>query len=314
MSKTALKTNVNKLEWVDVLEHVYESRIDAVGLNERVASLATRSIKKDSKLEALNMIVSMCDLTTLEGEDTKGKISQMSAKAVKPDPSDKSIPSVAAVCVYPSLVRTAKEKVKNSSVKVAAVSSYFPSGQVPMDSKILDTKYAIDEGADEIDIVINRKAFLEGDYRKVYDEIVALKEVCKDVHLKTILEVGDLRTYENIRKASLISLAAGSDFIKTSTGKLAVGSSRQACYVMAKAVLDYELWTGQKAGIKVAGGIRDAKDAIRYLVLINEEMGDNWLTPELFRFGASSLLDDVLKQIRKLKTGAYQASYYFPRG
>jgi len=194
------------------------------------------------------------------------------------------------------------------------VSSYFPSGQVPMDSKILDTKYAIEEGADEIDIVINRKAFLEGNYRKVYDEIVALKEVCKDVHLKTILEVGDLRTYENIRKASLISLAAGSDFIKTSTGKLAVGSSRQACYVMAKAVLDYELWTGQKAGIKVAGGIRDAKDAIRYLVLINEEMGDSWLNPNLFRFGASSLLDDVLKQIRKLKTGAYQASYYFPRG
>ena len=302
------------LEWSDVLESVYDSKIDTIGLNERVASLATRSIKKDSKLQALNLIVSMCDLTTLEGEDTEGKISQMAAKAIKPDPSDKSIPSVAAVCVYPSLVGPIKEKVMHSNVKVASVSSYFPSGQVPMESKLLDTKYAIDSGADEIDIVINRKAFLEGDYRKVYDEIVALKELCGDVHLKTIIEVGDLKTYENIRKASLISLAAGSDFIKTSTGKLSVGSSRQACYVMAKAVLDFYHMTGIKAGIKVAGGIRDAKDAIRYLVIVNEEMGVDWLSPDMFRFGASSLLDDVLKQIRKLKTGAYQASYYFPRG
>jgi len=302
------------LEWSDVLESVYDSKIDSIGLNERVASLATRSIKKDSKLQALNLIVSMCDLTTLEGEDTEGKISQMAAKAIKPDPSDKSIPSVAAVCVYPSLVGPIKEKVMHSNVKVASVSSYFPSGQVPMESKLLDTKYAIDSGADEIDIVINRKAFLEGDYRKVYDEIVALKELCGDVHLKTIIEVGDLKTYENIRKASLISLAAGSDFIKTSTGKLSVGSSRQACYVMAKAVLDFYHMTGIKAGIKVAGGIRDAKDAIRYLVIVNEEMGVDWLRPDMFRFGASSLLDDVLKQIRKLKTGAYQASYYFPRG
>lgn len=304
----------NPLEWSDVLESVYDSKIDSIGLNERVASLATRSIKKDSKLQALNLIVSMCDLTTLEGEDTEGKISQMAAKAIKPDPSDKSIPSAAAVCVYPSLVGPIKEKVMHSDVKVASVSSYFPSGQVPMESKLLDTKYAIDSGADEIDIVINRKAFLEGDYRKVYDEIVALKELCGDVHLKTIIEVGDLKTYENIRKASLISLAAGSDFIKTSTGKLSVGSSRQACYVMAKAVLDFYHMTGIKAGIKVAGGIRDAKDAIRYLIIVNEEMGVDWLSPDMFRFGASSLLDDVLKQIRKLKTGAYQASYYFPRG
>ena len=308
------KTAALGIKWEDILELVFDSRIDSVGLNERVDSLATRSIKKESKLDALNMIVSMCDLTTLEGEDTEGKISQMVAKAITPDPSNLDINNVAAVCVYPSLVNIAKEKVGNSGVKVAAVSSYFPSGQVPMESKLLDTKYAIDSGADEIDIVINRKAFLEGDYRKVYDEIVALKEACGDVHLKTILEVGDLKTYENIRKASLISLAAGSDFIKTSTGKLSVGSSRQACYVMAKAVLDFKNLTGVSAGIKVAGGIRDSKDAIRYLVLINEEMGDEWLTPDLFRFGASSLLDDVLKQIKKLKTGAYQASYYFPRG
>ena len=308
------KTGVVSFNWEKTLELLKESRIESVGLNERVASLANRSIKKESKLEALNMIVSMCDLTTLEGEDTEGKVSQMVAKAIIPNPNDLDIKNVAAVCVYPSLVSIAKEKIGNSSVKVAAVSSYFPSGQVPMESKLLDTKYAIDSGADEIDIVINRKAFLEGDYRKVYDEILALKEVCGDVHLKTILEVGDLRTYENIRKASLISLAAGSDFIKTSTGKLSVGSSRQACYVMAKAVLDFKNLSGVSAGIKVAGGIRDAKDAIRYLVLIKEEMGNEWLTPDLFRFGASSLLDDVLKQIKKLKTGAYQASYYFPRG
>ena len=308
------KTGVVSFNWDKTLELLKDSRIDSVGLNERVDSLATRSIKKESKLEALNMIVSMCDLTTLEGEDTEGKVSQMVAKAIVPNPNDLEIKNVAAVCVYPSLVSIAKEKIGNSSVKVAAVSSYFPSGQVPMESKLLDTKYAIDSGADEIDIVINRKAFLEGDYRKVYDEILALKEVCGDVHLKTILEVGDLRTYENIRKASLISLAAGSDFIKTSTGKLSVGSSRQACYVMAKAVLDFKNLSGLSAGIKVAGGIRDAKDAIRYLVLIKEEMGNEWLTPDLFRFGASSLLDDVLKQIKKLKTGAYQASYYFPRG
>jgi len=184
-----IKISDVSMQWSNVLEMVYESRIDSVGLNERVNSLATRSIKKDSKLEALNMIVTMCDLTTLEGEDTEGKISQMVAKAIKPNPLDASVPSVAAVCVYPSLVSIAKEKVQNSNVKVAAVSSYFPSGQVPMESKLLDTKYAIDSGADEIDIVINRKAFLEGDYRKVYDEIVALKEVCQDVHLKTILEV-----------------------------------------------------------------------------------------------------------------------------
>ena len=308
------KTGVLSFNWDKTLELLKDSRIDSVGLNDRVDSLATRSIKKESKLEALNMLVSMCDLTTLEGEDTEGKISQMVAKAIVPNPNDLEIKNVAAVCVYPSLVSIAKEKIGNSSVKVAAVSSYFPSGQVPMESKLLDTKYAIDSGADEIDIVINRKAFLEGDYRKVYDEILALKEVCGDVHLKTILEVGDLRTYENIRKASLISLAAGSDFIKTSTGKLSVGSSRQSCYVMAKAVLDFKNLSGLSAGIKVAGGIRDAKDAIRYLVLIKEEMGNEWLTPDLFRFGASSLLDDVLKQIKKLKTGAYQASYYFPRG
>ena len=312
MSST--KESQNVLNWSNTVELIDNLRVDEVGLKERVASLATRSIKKDSKLQALNYIVSMCDLTTLEGEDTEGKIGQMTAKAIRPDPSNNDVPSVAAVCVYPALVSKAKEMTINSNVKVASVSSYFPSGQAPLESKILDTQFAIDQGADEIDIVINRKAFFEGDYRKMYDEIVALKEVCKSVHLKTILEVGELRTYENIKKASLISLAAGSDFIKTSTGKISNGSSREACYLMAKAVWDYKAVTGFKAGIKVAGGIKVSKDAIRYLVIVNEELGSEWLNPDYFRFGASSLVDDVLKQIKKLKTNAYQSSYYFPRG
>ena len=302
------------LSWSDTTELMNLSSVDATGVKERVESLATRSIKKDSKLQALNMVVSMCDLTTLEGQDTDGKISQMAAKAIRPDPNDRSVPAVAAVCVYPGLVEIAKQAVSKSTVLVASVSSYFPSGQAPLESKIHDTKYAINNGADEIDIVINRKAFLEGDYRKVFDEISVLKEVCGDVHLKTILEVGELGSYDNIRKASIIAMAAGSDFIKTSTGKISEGSSRESCCVMAKAVLDYRKATGSIVGIKVAGGIKDAKDSIRYLVLIKEEIGEDWLDSKYFRFGASSLLNDVLRQIKKLKTGAYQDSYYFPRG
>ena len=313
-------TNINEqtlavpFTWASTVELLDGVKVDEIGVKERVSSLSTRSIKRESKLQALNYIVSMCDLTTLEGEDTEGKVLQMTAKAMRPDPADENVPSAAAVCVYPSLVSTAKEIIGSSNVKVASVSSYFPSGQVPLESKLLDTKYAIDEGADEIDIVINRKAFFEGDYRKVFDEIVSLKEVCGDKHLKTILEVGELRTYENIKKASLLALAAGSDFIKTSTGKISNGSSKEACLVMAKAVYEFKESTGFSAGIKVAGGIRDSKDAIRYLIIIKEELGEDWLDADYFRFGASSLLDDVLKQIRKLKTNAYQSSYYFPRG
>ena len=313
-------TNINEqtlavpFTWASTVELLDGVKVDEIGVKERVSSLSTRSIKRESKLQALNYIVSMCDLTTLEGEDTEGKVLQMTAKAMRPDPADEDVPSAAAVCVYPSLVSTAKEIIGSSNVKVASVSSYFPSGQVPLESKLLDTKYAIDEGADEIDIVINRKAFFEGDYRKVFDEIVSLKEVCGDKHLKTILEVGELRTYENIKKASLIALAAGSDFIKTSTGKISNGSSKEACLVMAKAVYEFKESTGFSAGIKVAGGIRNSKDAIRYLIIIKEELGEDWLDADYFRFGASSLLDDVLKQIRKLKTNAYQSSYYFPRG
>ena len=312
-----MNTNIsmnNIVDWTTTLDLVGNVKVDEVGVLDRVSSLATRSIKRESKLDALEKIVSMCDLTTLEGEDTEGKIIQMSSKAMSPDPNDDNVPSAAAVCVYPALVSTAKKIVKDSNVKVASVSSYFPSGQAPIESKISDTKFAIDEGADEIDIVINRKAFFEGDYKKVYEEIKALKDVCGEIHLKTILEIGELKTYENIKKASMIALCAGSDFIKTSTGKISNGSSREACLIMARTVREFESFGHGMRGIKVAGGIRDAKDAIRYLVIVNEELGGSWLSPDYFRFGASSLLDDVLKQIKKLKTNAYQSSYYFPRG
>ena len=304
----------NMVDWTTTSDLVGNVKVDEGGVLDRVSSLATRSIKRESKLDALEKIVSMCDLTTLEGEDTEGKIIQMSSKAISPDPSDDNVPSAAAVCVYPALVSTAKKIVKDSNVKVASVSSYFPSGQAPIESKISDTQFAIDEGADEIDIVINRKAFFEGDYKKVYEEIKALKDVCEEIHLKTILEIGELKTYENIKKASVIALCAGSDFIKTSTGKISNGSSREACLIMARTVREFESYGYGMRGIKVAGGIRDAKDAIRYLVIINEELGGSWLSADYFRFGASSLLDDVLKQIKKLKTNAYQSSYYFPRG
>ena len=310
---TNLSTN-NIVDWTTTSDLVGNVKVDEVGVLDRVSSLATRSIKRESKLDALEKIVSMCDLTTLEGEDTEGKIIQMSSKALSPDPNDDNVPSAAAVCVYPALVSTAKKIVKDSNVKVASVSSYFPSGQAPIESKISDTQFAIDEGADEIDIVINRKAFFEGDYKKVYEEIKALKDVCGEIHLKTILEIGELKTYENIKKASVIALCAGSDFIKTSTGKISNGSSREACLIMARTVREFESYGYGMRGIKVAGGIRDAKDAIRYLVIINEELGGSWLSLDYFRFGASSLLDDVLKQIKKLKTNAYQSSYYFPRG
>ncbi len=304
----------NIVDWTTTSDLVGNVKVDQVGVLDRVSSLATRSIKRESKLDALEKIVSMCDLTTLEGEDTEGKIIQMSSKAMSPNPNDDNVPSAAAVCVYPALVSTAKKIVKYSNVKVASVSSYFPSGQAPIESKISDTQFAINEGADEIDIVINRKAFFEGDYKKVYEEIKALKDVCGEIHLKTILEIGELKTYENIKKASVIALCAGSDFIKTSTGKISNGSSREACLIMARTVREFESYGYGMRGIKVAGGIRDAKDAIRYLVIINEELGGSWLSADYFRFGASSLLDDVLKQIKKLKTNAYQSSYYFPRG
>jgi deoxyribose-phosphate aldolase len=285
--------------------------IDQVAVEERAASLAKRSIKKDAKLWALETSVRMMDLTTLEGADTPGKIAALCSKAVRPDPVDRTIPSVAAVCVYPSLVPVAKERLAGSGVKVAAVSTYFPSGQAPLDVKLRDVHDAVELGADEIDMVIDRGAFLSGRYAKVYDEVVKVKEACGEAHLKVILETGELGTYDNVRRASLLAMAAGADFIKTSTGKINPAATLPVSLVMLEAIRDVHDETGRIVGFKPAGGIRAAKQAIQHLVLVHETLGPDWLTPDLHRFGASSLLNDVLMQIRKQKTGAYQSLDYF---
>jgi deoxyribose-phosphate aldolase len=251
------------------------------------------------------------DLTTLEGADTPGKVAALASKAVRPDPVDRTVPSVAAVCVYPNLIQVAKERVGDSGVKIAAVSTYFPSGQAPLDVKLRDVHDAVELGADEIDMVIDRGAFLSGRYAKVYDEIVKVKEACGGVHLKVILETGELGTYDNVRRASLLAMAAGADFIKTSTGKVSPAATLPVSLVMLEAIRDVHDETGRVVGFKPAGGIRVAKQAIQHLVLVHETLGPDWLTPDLHRFGASSLLNDVLMQIRKQKTGAYQSPDYF---
>ena len=285
--------------------------IDAVSLEERAASLAKRSIKKESKLQALELAIRMIDLTTLEGADTPGKVAALCSKAIRPDPLDPSIPSVAAVCVYPNLVATAAARLQGSGVKVASVATAFPSGQSPLDVKLADVRDAIELGADEVDMVIDRGAFLSGRYAKVYDEIVKVKEVCGPTHLKVILETGELGTYDNVRRASLLAMAAGADFIKTSTGKVSPAATLPVTLCMLEAIRDVHHETGRVVGMKPAGGIRTAKQAIQYLVVLHETLGLRWLTPDLFRFGASSLLNDVLMQIRKQKTGLYQSSNYF---
>ena len=285
--------------------------IDQVAVEERAASLAKRSIKKEAKLWALETAVRMMDLTTLEGADTPGKVAALCSKAVRPDPVDRTIPSVAAVCVYPNLVPVAKERLAGTGVKVASVSTYFPSGQAPLDVKLRDVRDAVELGADEIDMVIDRGAFLSGRYAKVYDEVVKVKEACGEAHLKVILETGELGTYDNVRRASLLAMAAGADFIKTSTGKVSPAATLPVSLVMLEAIRDVHDETGRIVGFKPAGGIRAAKQAIQHLVLVHETLGPDWLTPDLHRFGASSLLNDVLMQIRKQKTGAYQSLDYF---
>jgi deoxyribose-phosphate aldolase len=285
--------------------------VDEVGVKERVAALSTRSIKKDSKAHALRLAVRMMDLTTLEGMDTPGKVAQMSAKAVHPDPTDPSIPSVAAVCVYPAMVPYARQAVGGSGVKVAAVSTYFPSGQADLGLRLAETAAVVEAGADEVDMVISRGAFLAGDYQRVFDEIVQVKEACGAAHLKVILETGELQTLDNARRASMLAMAAGADFIKTSTGKIQPAATLPVTLVMLEAIRDFRAATGVKVGMKPAGGIRTAKDAIRYLVVLNETLGSEWMSPDWFRFGASSLLNDVLMQIRWLETGRYQSADYF---
>ncbi|HEX2421254.1 MAG TPA: deoxyribose-phosphate aldolase [Acidimicrobiia bacterium] len=287
---------------------------DEVGVEERVAALSTRSIKKESKTEALLLSVRMMDLTTLEGKDTPGKVAQMSAKAIRPDPTDSSVPSVAAVCVYPAMVPHALEAVAGSSVKVASVATYFPSGQVDTKLKVTETAKVVEMGADEVDMVIDRGAFLSGEFFRVFDEIRRVKDACGErVHLKVILETGELGSYDQVRKAAMLAMAAGADFVKTSTGKISPAATLPVTLVMLEAIRDFYLTTGVQVGMKPAGGIRTAKDAIRYLVVLNETLGSAWMTPDWFRFGASTLLNDVLMQVRWLKTGRYQSADYFTK-
>jgi deoxyribose-phosphate aldolase len=285
--------------------------IDAVALEARAGELAKRSIKKDAKLWALELAVRVTDLTTLEGADTPGKVAALCSKAIRPDPSNPGIPSVAAVCVYPNLVPTAKARLDGSGVNVAAVATAFPSGQTPIDTKVAEVVRAVEFGADEIDMVIDRSAFLSGRYAKVFDEIVQVKKAIGDIHLKVILETGELGTYDNIRRASLLAMAAGADFIKTSTGKISPAATLPTALCMLEAIRDVHDETGRVVGFKAAGGVRAAKQAIQHLVLVHETLGPDWLTPDRYRIGASSLLNDVLMQIAKQRTGVYQGKDYF---
>jgi deoxyribose-phosphate aldolase len=284
--------------------------VDQVGAEERAARLATRSIKTTAKRFAIDLAVSMVDLTTLEGQDTPGKVRALCAKGRRPDPSDPTVPQVAAVCVYPDLVATAKQALAGSGVRVASVATAFPSGRTALAVKIADVEYAVSQGADEVDMVIDRGAFLAGDYLAVYDEIVAVKRACGGAHLKVILETGELVTYDNVRRAGWLAMLAGADFIKTSTGKVQPAATLPVTLVMLEAVRDFRAATGRQVGVKPAGGIRTTKDAIRYLVVVNETAGEEWLSPEWFRFGASSLLNDLLMQRQKLATGHYAGHDY----
>lgn len=285
--------------------------IDQIMAEERAASFTKRSIKAASKLAGLKLVVSMMDLTTLEGKDTPGKVAYLCRKAIQPAEPRFGVPSCAAVCVYPNLVRAAKSYVGNSGVKVAAVATAFPSGAMPLRVKLQDTKAAVAEGADEIDMVIDRGAFLAGEFARVADEIAAVKEACGAAHLKVILETGELGTYDNVRFASDIAMNAGADFIKTSTGKVQPAATLPVTLIMLEAIRDFFFATGRRIGMKPAGGIRTAKEALAYLVMLSETLGDDWMTPDLFRFGASTLANDVVMQIAKLTDGNYQGSDYF---
>ena len=284
--------------------------VDQVGAEARAASLATRSIKTTAKAWAIDTAIRMVDLTTLEGADTPGKVRSLCAKAVHPDPSDPSVPSVAAVCIYPDLVETAVRELRGAPVQVASVATAFPSGRAALSTKLQDVRDAVAAGATEIDMVIDRGAFLAGRYLQVFEEIVATKAECGNAHLKVILETAELATLDNVRRASWLSLLAGGDFIKTSTGKLTVSATPPVALVMLEAVRDFRDRTGDTRGVKLAGGIRAAKEAVRFLVMVNEVAGDEWLTPDRFRFGASSLLNDLLLQRHKLATGAYDGPDY----
>jgi len=279
--------------------------IDQVAVEARAGELAKRSIKKDAKLYALDLAIRCIDLTTLEGQDTPGKVAALCSKAIRPDPTDPSIPSVAAVCVYPSLVGVAKEALDGTGVKAASVATAFPSGQASLDVKLRDTEEAVAAGADEIDMVISREAFLAGDDARVMEEIVRVKDVCGDAHLKVIIETAELGSYDHVRHASVLAMEAGADFIKTSTGKAASGATPGVVLVMLEAIRDYVDRTGRVVGMKAAGGVSNSKAALHMLVIVKETLGDEWLTPARFRIGASSLLNDLLMQYQKTETGHY---------
>lgn len=279
--------------------------VDAVGAESRAAKLGTRSLKQSTKLSAIDLAISMVDLTTLEGADTPGRVGSLCTKALRPDPRDLTVPSVAAVCVYPDLVAHARGVLGDTPVAVASVATSFPSGRASLPVKLLDVGDALAAGADEIDMVIDRGAFLAGRWGQVFDEIAAVKTACGPTHLKVILETGELVTYDNVKRASWIAMLAGADFIKTSTGKAGVNSTLPVSLVMLEAARDFAEETGHMVGVKVAGGIRTTRDALKYLVVVNETVGATWLTPNYFRFGASSLLNDLLMQRRKQRTGSY---------
>jgi len=286
---------------------------DTVGVNERIDRFCKRSIKKSSKNEGLKLALSMIDLTTLEGKDTEGKVRQLCYKAMHPHDALQDIPTVAAICVYPTYVGVAKKALGGSDIQVASVATAFPSGQANIEAKISDTKFAVDQGADEVDMVISRGQFLAGNYQFVFDEIATIKEACGKAHLKVILETGELDTLDNVRKASEISMYAGADFIKTSTGKIQPAATLQVTYVMLDAIKDFYLKTGKIIGMKPAGGISTSKIALQYLVMLNEVLGEKWMTKKYFRFGASSLANDLLMQLVKSETGVYQSINYFSK-
>jgi deoxyribose-phosphate aldolase len=296
-------------------DFLYDLRVDQVGVDDRIARITARSIKKQSKVEGLKMVLNMIDLTTLEGKDTEGKVKQMCYKAQHLADDIPNLPTVAAVCVYPTFVKTAKKYLKNSTVKVASVSTAFPAGQAPLQFKLEDTKYALDNGADEVDMVINRGEFLRGNFQLVYEEIMAVRELTHsyNARLKVILETGELSTLDNVRRASEIAILAGADFIKTSTGKVQPAATLPVTYVMLQAIRDYYDKTGIMVGMKPAGGISNAKTALQYLVMVKEVLGEEWLSNQWFRYGASSLANDVLMQIKKELTGVYQGADYFTK-
>lgn len=287
--------------------------VDEVGVKERAARFQTRSIKKESKIEALHMVLSMIDLTTLEGMDTPGKVKQLCQKAIHLHDAVPDLPHVAAVCVYPTMVGVAKKALGDHNINVASVATAFPSGMAPRQIKLEETRIAVDDGADEIDMVISRGAFLQGEYGFVFDEIAAIKEACGKVHLKVILETGELGTLDRVRRASVLAMHAGADFIKTSTGKIQPAATLPVTLVMLQAIRDFYYETGKMIGMKPAGGISNSKLAIHYLVMLRETLGSAWMTPEWYRFGASSLANDVLMQLQKQATGVYQSADYFSK-